>query len=114
MDMSPDTTSQTPRPGREPGAGRNRAARQRPTINHVPAVAGVSRSLVTRRSQSVAFILSDTQEKFFEDPNFPTLLRGCTQGLAQHDIQLVLMIAGSQAERRRVSRYLTAGHVDGA
>jgi DNA-binding LacI/PurR family transcriptional regulator len=158
MDMSPDTTSQTPRPGQEPSGGgpgslqgARRAARQRPTINDVAAVAGVSRgtvsralnggrdvspsalaavnkairqtgyvvnrharSLVTRRSHSVAFILSDTQEKFFEDPNFPTLLRGCTQGLAAHDIQLLLMIAGSQAERRRVSRYLTAGHVDGA
>ncbi len=43
-----------------------------------------ARSLVTQRSGSVAFILSEPQEKFFEDPNFQVLLRGCTQALAEH------------------------------
>ncbi|MFP8904542.1 LacI family DNA-binding transcriptional regulator [Streptomyces atacamensis] len=72
-----------------------------------------ARSLITGRSDSVAFLLTEPQEKLFEDPNFNVLLRGCTQALAAHDIPLLLMIAGTPAERRRVIRYVTAGHVDG-
>jgi DNA-binding LacI/PurR family transcriptional regulator len=73
-----------------------------------------ARSLVTQRSYSVAFVLGEPQERLFEDPNFHMLLRGCTQSLAEHDITLVMTIAGNQAERKRVSRYVTSGHVDGA
>ncbi|MFE9421480.1 LacI family DNA-binding transcriptional regulator [Kitasatospora sp. NPDC006697] len=72
-----------------------------------------ARSLVTQRSDSVAFLLSEPQERFFEDPNFITLLRGCTAALAEHDIPLLLMTAGTEPERRRVTRYLASGHVDG-
>ncbi|MFI8304503.1 LacI family DNA-binding transcriptional regulator [Streptomyces sp. NPDC085927] len=72
-----------------------------------------ARSLITGRSDSVGFLLTEPQERFFEDPNFNVLLRGCTQALAAHDIPLLLMIAGTQAERRRIVRYIAAGHVDG-
>jgi DNA-binding LacI/PurR family transcriptional regulator len=73
-----------------------------------------ARSLVTQRSQSVAFILSEPQDRLFEDPNFNVLLHGCTQALAAHDITLLLTLAGSQDDCKRAARYLTAGHVDGA
>ncbi|HEY7201505.1 MAG TPA: LacI family DNA-binding transcriptional regulator [Candidatus Dormibacteraeota bacterium] len=73
-----------------------------------------ARSLVTQRSQSVAFVLSEPQERLFEDPNFNVLLHGCTQALAEHDIALVLAIAGDRDQRQRVGRFLTSGHVDGA
>jgi DNA-binding LacI/PurR family transcriptional regulator len=73
-----------------------------------------ARSLVTQRSGSVAFILSDPAERLFSDPNFAVLLRGCTQALAEHDIGLFLCIAVSPSERTRITRFLAAGHVDGA
>ncbi|MDG4860071.1 LacI family DNA-binding transcriptional regulator [Streptomyces sp. T-3] len=72
-----------------------------------------ARSLITGRSDSVGFLLTEPQERFFEDPNFNVLLRGCTQALAAHDIPLLLMIAGAPDERRRIMRYISAGHVDG-
>ncbi|GHE03286.1 LacI family DNA-binding transcriptional regulator [Streptomyces alanosinicus] len=72
-----------------------------------------ARSLITGRSDSVGFLLTEPQERFFEDPNFNVLLRGCTQALAAHDIPLLLMIAGTEDERRRITRYISAGHVDG-
>jgi DNA-binding LacI/PurR family transcriptional regulator len=87
----------------------NRAIRQTGYVINQHA-----RSLVTQRSHSVAFVLSEPQERLFEDPNFNMLLRGCTQSLAEHDITLVMTIAGTQEERKRVSRYVTSGHVDGA
>jgi DNA-binding LacI/PurR family transcriptional regulator len=73
-----------------------------------------ARSLVTQRSGSVAFILSEPQEKFFEDPNFQVLLRGCTQALAAHDMPLLLSIADSEPDRERVVRFISGGHIDGA
>ncbi|MGA5037714.1 LacI family DNA-binding transcriptional regulator [Streptomyces capoamus] len=72
-----------------------------------------ARSLITGRSDSVGFLLTEPQERFFEDPNFNVLLRGCTQALAAHDVPLLLMLAGTEDERRRITRYITAGHVDG-
>lgn len=72
-----------------------------------------ARSLITGRSDSVGFLLTEPQERFFEDPNFNVLLRGCTQALAAHDVPLLLMLAGTPDERRRIMRYITAGHVDG-
>ncbi|MGC7102592.1 LacI family DNA-binding transcriptional regulator [Amycolatopsis lurida] len=72
-----------------------------------------ARSLVTQRAGSVAFLLSETQDRFFEDPNFTTLLRGCTTALAEQDLPLVLITAGNEAERRRVAPFLSAHHVDG-
>lgn len=73
-----------------------------------------ARSLVTQRSDSAAFILGEPQDRLFEDPNFNILLRGCTQALAERDITLLLTIAGTQEDRKRIGRYVTAGHVDGA
>ncbi|WP_089105714.1 LacI family DNA-binding transcriptional regulator [Streptomyces hyaluromycini] len=72
-----------------------------------------ARSLITGRSDSVGFLLTEPQERFFEDPNFNVLLSGCTQALASHDIPVLLMLAGTKDERRRITRYITAGHVDG-
>lgn len=73
-----------------------------------------ARSLVTQRAGSVAFILSEPQDRLFEDPNFNNLLRGCTQVLADHDITLLLTVAATDADRVRIGRWVTAGHVDGA
>lgn len=72
-----------------------------------------ARSLVTRTTNAVAFVLSEPQERLFEDPNFSVLLRCATQSLAEHNISLVLMIAGGDADRDRELGYLRSGHVDG-
>jgi DNA-binding LacI/PurR family transcriptional regulator len=72
-----------------------------------------ARSLVTKQSNAVAFVLSEPQERLFEDPNFSVLLRCCTQALAEQDFSLVLMLEASADERDRVLRYVRGGHVDG-
>lgn len=73
-----------------------------------------ARGLATQRSHTVAFVLSEPQHRLFEDPNFSILLRECTQALAAHDIMLVLTIAGDEADRKRVGRFISEGGVDGA
>jgi len=72
-----------------------------------------ARSLVTRRTGSVVMVLSEPQEKLFEDPNFPVLLRTATRRLAERDVSLVMMIAADDSDRERVVRYVRGGHADG-
>jgi DNA-binding LacI/PurR family transcriptional regulator len=73
-----------------------------------------ARSLVTQRSGSVAFVLSEPQECLATDPNISVLLRDCSRVLAAHDIGLFACVASSAAERDRVTSFVAAGHVDGA
>ncbi|WP_259308916.1 LacI family DNA-binding transcriptional regulator [Cellulomonas sp. P24] len=126
------------------------AAKRRPTIRDVAAVAGVSRgtvsrvingghwvspealaavneairttgyaanqharSLATGRSNSIAFLLTEPQHLLFEDPNFSILLRGAAEALARRELPLLLMVASTPEERRRITAYVSAGHVDG-
>jgi DNA-binding LacI/PurR family transcriptional regulator len=73
-----------------------------------------ARSLKTSRTGSVVMVLSEPQERLFEDPNFSVLMRVATNQLADRDMSLVLMIAGDDGGRDRVARYLRGGHADGA
>ncbi|WP_433381927.1 LacI family DNA-binding transcriptional regulator [Actinoplanes sp. CA-142083] len=72
-----------------------------------------ARSLVTRRSGAVAFVLSEPQDRLFEDPVLGALLRHCTQLLGAQGRSLMLMLAGTPEERERVLVFARAGHVDG-
>lgn len=72
-----------------------------------------ARSLATNRANSVAFLLTESHDRLFEDPNFAVLMRGAADALAVHDIPLVLIMAGTDDEQRRATEFLTAGHVDG-
>jgi DNA-binding LacI/PurR family transcriptional regulator len=72
-----------------------------------------ARSLVTRRSGAVAFVLSEPQDRLFEDPVLGGLLLACTQLLGERDANLMLMLAGNPGERARVMSFVRGGHVDG-
>ncbi|WP_367307554.1 LacI family DNA-binding transcriptional regulator [Demequina litoralis] len=73
-----------------------------------------ARSLATSRTGSVGFLLTESYERFFADPNFLQILRACADALAEHGMTLVLIMADTLEERRRATEYLTGGHVDGA
>ncbi|WP_263119975.1 LacI family DNA-binding transcriptional regulator [Cellulomonas fimi] len=72
-----------------------------------------ARSLVTGRSNSVAFLLTEPQHLLFEDPTFSILLRSAAEALSAREMPLLLMVAGAPQERRRITDYVAAGHVDG-
>jgi DNA-binding LacI/PurR family transcriptional regulator len=72
-----------------------------------------ARSLATSRANSVAFLLTESHDRLFEDPNFAVLMRGASRALSVHDISLVLIMAGNEDEQRRATEFITAGHVDG-
>ncbi|MFP5359286.1 MAG: LacI family DNA-binding transcriptional regulator [Actinomycetes bacterium] len=73
-----------------------------------------ARSLATSRTGSVGFLLSESYERFFSDPNFLLILRSSADALAAHGMTLILIMADTLEERRRATEYLTGGHVDGA
>lgn len=72
-----------------------------------------ARSLATGRAGSMAFLLTEPQQLLFDDPTFALLLRGAAEALAQRSMTLVLLVAGTPAERDSVAHFISAGHVDG-
>jgi DNA-binding LacI/PurR family transcriptional regulator len=80
-------------------------------LGYVPNRA--ARSLVTRRSDSIAVVITEPSNRLFSDPFFPRLIRGVSAALSARDLQLVLLMPDDEVDERRTGRYLTGGHVDG-
>ncbi|SEE89481.1 LacI family DNA-binding transcriptional regulator [Ruania alba] len=73
-----------------------------------------ARSLVTRRTGSIALVLPEPDARILSDPFLAGLLRGVSDGLMGTDLQLVLLLARKGERPGRTARYLRSGHVDGA
>jgi DNA-binding LacI/PurR family transcriptional regulator len=80
-------------------------------LGYVPNRA--ARALVTQRTDSVALVVSESQERLFGEPFFAGIIRGISAALAESPLQLWLAMAQSAAERTRVEHHLTRQHVDG-
>ena len=72
-----------------------------------------ARSLMTRRGDSIAFVVAEREERFFADPFFSLVLRGVHAVVAEHDLALVFTAVSGAAERERFERFARGGHVDG-
>ncbi|GAB3411666.1 LacI family DNA-binding transcriptional regulator [Flindersiella endophytica] len=72
------------------------------------------RSLVTRRTNSVAFVVAESQQRFFDDPVFGAMMLGANERLAAEGMQLVSIVCTTEADHARASQYIRGGHVDGA
>jgi DNA-binding LacI/PurR family transcriptional regulator len=73
-----------------------------------------ARTLVTRRTDSVALVVPEPDERVLTDPYFAGTLQGLTAALAHTELQLILLIARRGEDTQRTARYLRNGHVDGA
>jgi DNA-binding LacI/PurR family transcriptional regulator len=80
-------------------------------LGYVPNRA--ARALVTRRTDSVALVVSESEERVFAEPFFAGIVRGISAGLQDTPLQLWLAMAQSAAQRERVDHHLTSQHVDG-
>jgi DNA-binding LacI/PurR family transcriptional regulator len=80
-------------------------------LGYVPNRA--ARSLVTRRTDSVALVVSESEERLFGEPFFAGIVRGISSALAETQLQLWLAMAQSSAERKQIEPHLTYQHVDG-
>ncbi|MCU7826069.1 LacI family DNA-binding transcriptional regulator [Kitasatospora sp. DSM 101779] len=89
--------------------------------NYVPNSA--ARSLVTRRTNSVALVVSEAERRgqpldpfvgrMFTDPHFGRVVSGVIQVLRPQGMAMVLMLADDAESRGQLQGYLRQGHVDG-
>jgi DNA-binding LacI/PurR family transcriptional regulator len=80
-------------------------------LGYVPNRA--ARSLVTRRTDSIAVVITEPSSQLFGDPFFPRVLRGISDALARESMQLVLLMPRDRPDGSGVERYLEGGHSDG-
>ncbi|NUS07581.1 MAG: LacI family DNA-binding transcriptional regulator, partial [Nonomuraea sp.] len=80
-------------------------------LGYVPNRA--ARALVTRRTDTVALVVSESQFRVFDEPYFAGTIRGIGSALAETGLQLILAMARSPEEHERLETYLTGQHVDG-
>ncbi len=80
-------------------------------LGYVPNRA--ARALVTQRTDSVALVVSESEDRVFGEPFFAGIIRGISAALASTPLQLWLAMAQSRAERERLDSHLTPQHVDG-
>ncbi|GAB3354541.1 LacI family DNA-binding transcriptional regulator [Modestobacter lapidis] len=80
-------------------------------LHYVPNRA--ARSLVTRRTDTIALVLSESDTMVFSDPFFASIVRGVSAAIAETELNLVLLSARDAREQEKVGRYARQGHVDG-
>jgi DNA-binding LacI/PurR family transcriptional regulator len=80
-------------------------------LGYVPNLA--ARALVTRRTDTVALVVSESEDRLFTEPFFAGVVRGIGAGVAAAGRQLVLALSDAAHDERPLERYLTPQHVDG-
>ena len=80
-------------------------------LGYVPNLA--ARALVTRRTDAVALVVSESEDRLFGEPFFAGVVRGISAGVTAAGRQLVLALTAGQDGERPIERYLTPQHVDG-
>jgi DNA-binding LacI/PurR family transcriptional regulator len=72
-----------------------------------------ARALVTRRTDSIAFLVAESEDRTFHDPYFHGVLRGAQAAAAEAGMQIVFVIASTPEQTARFTRFVRGGHVDG-
>jgi DNA-binding LacI/PurR family transcriptional regulator len=72
-----------------------------------------ARALVTRRSDSIAFLVAENEDRMFHDPYFLGVLRGAQSEAAAAGMQLVFVIAATADDVEQFTAFVGGGHVDG-
>jgi DNA-binding LacI/PurR family transcriptional regulator len=80
-------------------------------LGYVPNRA--ARTLVTRRTDTIALVVSESEQRIFDEPFFAGIIRGIGSSLSETGLQLILTMAQSSDEHERLELYLTGQHVDG-
>ncbi|MEV5957038.1 LacI family DNA-binding transcriptional regulator [Streptomyces sp. NPDC051987] len=80
-------------------------------LGYVPNTA--ARALAANRTDAIALVVPEPETRFFAEPYFSDMLSGVGAELSDTEMQLLLIFAGSDRERRRLAQYLAAHRVDG-
>ena len=72
-----------------------------------------ARALVRRRTDTLALVVSEPDVRVFGDPFFSGIIRGVTAEASAAGLQVVILLAQSDADLERVERYARSGAADG-
>lgn len=92
--------------------------RARSAVNEAVAELGyvpnpAARTLVTRRTDAIALLITESEERVFGEPYFAGVIRGISGAAADADKQLVLLLAQEGQRTGHLDRFLTPQHLDG-
>jgi DNA-binding LacI/PurR family transcriptional regulator len=80
-------------------------------LGYVPNQA--ARSLVRRRTDAVALVISESEDRIFGEPYFAGVIRGISAAVTASQRQLVLALSQVHDPASPLDRYLSRQHVDG-
>lgn len=80
-------------------------------LGYVPHRA--ARALAGNRADAVALVVPEPETRLFAEPYFAAIIRGVSIELAEADIQLLLTLSRTPAERKRFAQYAASNRVDG-
>ncbi len=81
-------------------------------LGYVPNRA--ARSLVTRRTDAIALVVSEPESRLFADPFFSAIVRGIGTAAGASGLHMVIVLAQGDRAHDMAQRYIVHGHVDGA
>ncbi|MCX5201028.1 LacI family transcriptional regulator [Streptomyces sp. NBC_00237] len=80
-------------------------------LGYVPNRA--ARALAANRTDAIALVVPEVENRFFAEPYFSDILRGVNNALDDTEMQLLLTIVGNDRDRARLAHYLAGHRVDG-
>lgn len=80
-------------------------------LGYVPNPA--ARSLVRRRTDTVALVISESEDRIFSEPYFTGVIRGISAAVSMSQRQLLLALSQVHDQSSPLDRYLSRQHVDG-
>ncbi len=73
-----------------------------------------ARALVTARTNSIALVIPEPDDRVTADPFFASVIKGLGQALDDTEFAMVLLLARPGDSAEKTLRYLRHGHVDGS
>jgi len=80
-------------------------------LRYVPNAA--ARTLKTRRTDTVALVIAESEDRIFGEPFFAGIVRGISSAVTAADKQLVLLLSQAGSRTEHLESYLSRQHVDG-
>jgi DNA-binding LacI/PurR family transcriptional regulator len=80
-------------------------------LRYVPNAA--ARTLKTRRTDAIALVIAESEDRIFGEPFFAGVVRGISKAASSAGKQLVLLLSQAGSRSTQLERYLTPHHVDG-
>jgi DNA-binding LacI/PurR family transcriptional regulator len=80
-------------------------------LSYIPNAA--ARTLKTRRTDTVALVIAESEDRIFGEPFFAGVVRGISMAVTAAGKQLVLLLSQAGSRTEHLGGYLSRQHVDG-